>query len=120
TGGVAMSWETLYRRKVMDADTALASVLSGNRIYIGGGAGVPIHLTEALARKAGRLHDVELTHILTLAPAPYVAPAYQDSFRVNALFIGPNVRSAVNEGRADFTPVFLSEIPRLFREGYLP
>ena len=115
-----MSWETLYRRKVMDADTALASVLSGNRIYIGGGAGVPIQLTEALARKAGRLHDVELTHILTFAPAPYVDPAYQDSFRVNALFIGPNVRSAVNEGRADFTPVFLSEIPRLFREGYLP
>jgi acetyl-CoA hydrolase len=63
---------------------------------------------------------VEITHILTFAPAPYVAPEYEQNFRVNALFIGHNVRRAVQEGRADFTPVFLSEIPRLFSEGHLP
>lgn len=115
-----MIWENIYRRKVMDADTALASVLSGNRIYIGGGAGVPVKLTEALTRRAHVLRDVEITHILTFAPAPYVQPEYEQSFRVNALFIGRNVRKAVQTGRADFTPIFLSEIPGLFRNGHLP
>ena len=115
-----MNWKDIYRSKVMDVDTALASVLSGNRIYIGGGAGVPVELTQGLTHRAPHLRNVEITHILTFAPAPYVAPEYQESFRVNALFIGHNVRRAVQEGRADFTPVFLSEIPRLFREGYLP
>jgi acetyl-CoA hydrolase len=115
-----MNWKDIYRSKVMDVDTALASVLSGNRIYIGGGAGVPVELTQGLTHRAPHLRNVEITHILTFAPAPYVAPEYQESFRVNALFIGHNVRRAVQEGRADFTPVFLSEIPRLFREGHLP
>lgn len=110
-----MNWEEIYRRKVMDADTALSSILSGNRIYIGGGAGVPKCLTNALTHRAGELRDVEITHILTFAEAPYVAPKFQDAFRVNALFIGPNVRGAVEQGLADFTPVFLSEIPDLFR-----
>ena len=110
-----MNWEIIYRRKLMDADTALASILSGNRIYIGGGAGVPKSLTEALTRRANELCDVEITHILTFAEAPYTEEQYQHAFRVNALFIGPNVRQAVREGRADFTPVFLSEIPNLFR-----
>lgn len=115
-----MNWERLYQRKVTDAATALRSIESGNRVYIGGGAGVPVMLVEALTKQSNRLHHVELTHVLTFANAPYVAPAYQDSFRVNALFIGSNVRTAVQEGRADFTPVFLSEIPDLFRRGILP
>jgi acetyl-CoA hydrolase len=115
-----MNWETLYQRKVTDVATALACIQSGNRIYLGGGAGVPIRLIEGLMKRAGTLQDVELTHILTFADAPYADPAYQDSFRVNALFIGSNVRTAVQAGRADFTPVFLSEIPRLFRNGILP
>lgn len=110
-----MNWESVYRRKVMGVDTALASILSGNRIYIGGGAGVPKCLAGALTRRADELRDVEITHILTFADAPYAEEQYQDSFRVNALFIGPNVRDAVREGRADFTPVFLSEIPDIFR-----
>ncbi|MFW6184021.1 MAG: acetyl-CoA hydrolase/transferase family protein [Chloroflexota bacterium] len=111
-----MNWQEIYRRKVMDVDTALASILSGNRIYIGGGAGVPKKLTAGLTRCADQLRDVEVTHILTFADAPYVEPQYQHSFRVNALFIGPNVRKAVQQGNADFTPVFLSEIPALFRK----
>ncbi len=112
-----MGWETIYRRKVTDLDTALSNIQSNNRIYIGGGAGVPIQLSQGLIRRAAELENVEVTHILTFADAPYVQPAYAKSFRVNALFIGANVRTAVQEGRADFTPVFLSEIPRLFREG---
>lgn len=116
-----MSWETIYRRKVTDLDTALSNIQSNNRIYIGGGAGVPIKLSQGLVRRAAELENVEVTHILTFADAPYVQPEYARSFRVNALFIGANVRTAVQDGRADFTPIFLSEIPRLFREdGPLP
>ncbi len=110
-----MSWSEIYRQKVTDVDTALQAIQSGNRIYVGGGAGVPKSLCGGLARRAPELRDVEVAHILTFADAPYADPQYQESFRVNALFIGQNVRKAVQEGRADFTPVFLSEIPRLFR-----
>lgn len=115
-----MNWETIYRHKVTDADTALATIESGNRVYLAGGAGVPKELIQGLTRRADMLRDVELTHILTFAEAPYAQPDYQESFRVNALFIGENVREAVHAGRADFTPVFLSEIPGLFRSGLLP
>ena len=115
-----MNWETIYRRKVTDVDTALSNIQSGNRVYLAGGAGVPQELIQGLTRRAEHLSDVELTHILTFAEAPYAAPQYQKSFRVNALFIGHNVRTAVREGRADFTPIFLSEIPSLFRNGLLP
>ena len=115
-----MNWETLYRSKVTDVATALGIIESGNRIYVGGGAGVPIELTKGLTARAPELRDVELTHILTFAEAPYCQPEFSDSFRVNALFIGHNVRKAVHEGRADFTPVFLNEIPGLFKNGYLP
>ncbi|MCB8982548.1 MAG: acetyl-CoA hydrolase/transferase family protein [Ardenticatenaceae bacterium] len=115
-----MNWETLYRSKVTDVATALSVIQSNNRIYIGGGAGVPVELTKGLTSRAPELKNVELTHILTFAAAPYCDPAYQDNFRVNALFIGHNVRQAVQEGRADFTPIFLNEIPGLFRDGYLP
>jgi 4-hydroxybutyrate CoA-transferase len=115
-----MNAEALYRQKITDVQTALSVIKSGDRVYIGGGAGVPIKLTQGLAECAPVLRDVELTHILTFAAAPYASPAYQDAFRVNALFIGPNVRQAVHEGRADFTPIFLSEIPGLFCNGILP
>jgi 4-hydroxybutyrate CoA-transferase len=114
-----MNWEEIYRRKVTSVNQALAAIQSGNRVYLGGGAGVPKALIDGLTARASELRGVELTHILTFADAPYVEPQYQKSFRVNALFIGPNVRQAVQKGQADFTPVFLSEIPDLFRNGPL-
>jgi acetyl-CoA hydrolase len=116
-----VNWEKLYRNKVTDADTALGCIKSGDRIYIGGGAGVPVEISQALIHRADQLRDVEITHILTFADAPYTRPEYQNSFRVNALFIGGNVRKAIQAGRADFTPVFLNEIPSLFHlNGPLP
>ncbi|MCB8944715.1 MAG: acetyl-CoA hydrolase/transferase family protein [Ardenticatenaceae bacterium] len=115
-----MNWEALYQRKVKPAAAAVEAIQPGNRVYLGGGAGVPVTLTNALVQHAPAVRDVELVHILTFAEAPYAAPAYQDNFRVNALFIGSNVRRAIQEGRADFTPIFLSEIPHLFRDGFLP
>jgi acetyl-CoA hydrolase len=115
-----MNWQSLYHHKITDVATALSAIQSGNRLYLGGGAGVPIQLARGLVDYAPNVHDVEITHILTFADAPYAAPAYQDHYRVNALFIGSNVRKAIENGRADFTPVFLSEIPDLFRNGILP
>lgn len=115
-----MRWPTLFREKIESAGEAAARVPSGARIYLGGGAGVPQTLVQALAQRNGHVQNVELVHMLHFGPAPYVDPAYADSFRHNAVFIGGNVRGAVQAGRADFTPVFLSEIPRLFQEEILP
>ena len=115
-----MNWDTIYRKKVTDVQTALSVIESNQRIYVGGGAGVPIQLINGLVDRAPYVQNVEITHILTFADAPYVDAIHADSFRHNALFIGHSVRAAVQEGRADFTPIFLSEIPELFRTGPLP
>ncbi len=115
-----MSWMELYRKKVTIPEEAVSVVQSHQRVYIGGGSGVPQQLIHALMNRAPELEDVEIIHILHFGDAPYVSEKYQKSFRHNALFIGPNVRNAVQEGHADFTPIFLSEIPRLFRLGILP
>lgn len=115
-----MNWQKIYQQKVTSAADALAVVQSGNRVYMGGGAGVPVTLMQALVARAPELENVELTHILTFADAPYAAERYKKHFRVNALFIGGNVRRAVAGGWADFTPIFLSDIPSLFRDGTLP
>ncbi|HCN05031.1 MAG TPA: 4-hydroxybutyrate CoA-transferase [Bacteroidetes bacterium] len=101
------------------AEEAIAAVQSGNRLYLHSVAAVPHVLISELIRQAPRLKNVEIVHLHTEGPAPYTAPSYADSFRVNCLFIGANTRAAVQEGRADYTPVFLSEIPGLFRSGLL-
>jgi 4-hydroxybutyrate CoA-transferase len=102
------------------AADAVKVVRSGQRVYIGGGCGIPVVLAGELARRAPELQDVEIIHVLTAGTSAWVTPEASTAFRDNSLFIGPNVRGAVQEGRADFTPVFLSEVPRLFREGHLP
>ena len=113
-------WPQQYLHKLSTTEEALQSVKSGQRVYIGGGCGEPIVLAQGLVRRAPELSNVEIIHILTAGHAAYIAPELSSSFRVNSLFIAANVRGAVQTGRADFTPVFLSEIPRLFRENHLP
>ncbi len=103
--------------RFVSADEAVRAVAPGDRIYLHGGASTPGILIEALMRRAPELQGVEITHLHTEAPAPYAAAAMRGHFRHNALFIGPNVRQAVAAGLADYTPVFLSEIPALFRPG---
>jgi len=104
---------------IVDADTALQLVESGNRVYLHEAAMVPFELLDALCRRAMDLTGVETISLHTEGPAPHVDPQLQGHLRHNALFVGSNVREAVNAGRADYTPVFLSQVPALFR-GVLP
>jgi 4-hydroxybutyrate CoA-transferase len=115
-----MAWVEQYRSKVVSADEAVKSIKSGNRIFLTGNCSVPKIALAALVKRAHELQNVEICHALTIGSADYVAPEMEGHLRVNALFIGHNVRKAVQEGRADFTPVLLSEFPFLFKEGYLP
>ena len=94
---------------------------SGNRIFIGSNAAVPNALIEDIIANSQALHDIEVVHILTLSDDIWVEPEHRDLFKVNAFFIGgEKIRKAINEGRADYTPSFLSEIPKLFNENILP
>ncbi len=112
-----MSWESEYVKKLQTADDALRCVESGMRVYIQPGCAEPETLVEALVRRGPEVHDVEIVHLLTMGCAPYVAPDMEGHFRHNAMFIGGNVREAINEGRADYTPIYLSEIEGLFESG---
>jgi 4-hydroxybutyrate CoA-transferase len=104
----------------LSADDAIAHIESGIRVFITGNCSFPHQLMAALVRRAPCLKDVELVQVLTVGNADYVQPDMQGHLRVNTLFISENVRAAVNDGRADFTPCRLSEIPLLFKSGALP
>mgnify|MGYP000906286133 CR=1 FL=1 len=108
-------WQTRYKDKLATPAQAVRLIKPGRRIHIGSGAAEPVRLVEALVTHADHLADNEVVHLLTLGPAPYVRPELADRFRHIAFFIGENVREAVQEGRADYMPVFLSEIPQLIR-----
>jgi 4-hydroxybutyrate CoA-transferase len=115
-----MSWQIEYRKKLRTPDEALRCVQSGMRVYIQPGCAEPETLVEALIRRAPAVLDVEIVHMMTLGCAPYVAPEMAGHFRHNAVFIGANVREAINDGRADYTPIYLSEIEELFENGEMP
>jgi len=115
-----MSWEPDYKKKLQTADEALQCVRSGARVYIQPGCAEPEALVEALMRRAPELYGVEIVHMMTMGCAPYVAPEMAGHFRHNAMFIGGNVRAAINDGRADYTPIHLSEIEALFESGEMP
>jgi 4-hydroxybutyrate CoA-transferase len=115
-----MSWEMQYKKKLRTPDEALRSVQSGMRVYIQPGCAEPETLVEALMRRGPYVEDVEIVHMMTMGAAPYVAPEMAGHFRHNAVFIGSNVRDAINDGRADYTPIYLSEIEELFESGAMP
>jgi len=112
--------EQEYRQKVTSAERAVELVHSGDRVYIHQGCAAPQVLIQALVGRAAELHNVEILHMLTLGNADYTRPEYAGHFRQNSLFMGCNVREAIAAGRADYTPICLSEIEGLFCSGELP
>lgn len=104
----------------VSADEAVRIVESNDRVYVHSVSMAPTLLTEALTRRHEELSNVEMIHLHTEGPAAYADPQYRDSFHVNSLFIGANVRHTLREGNGSYTPVFLSEVPILFRENILP
>jgi acyl-CoA hydrolase len=116
----AFDWRLRFADRLTTPEEAIRLLRPGHRIFIGSGAAQPVALVDAMVGYGRHLADNEVVHILTLGPAPYATPECADRFRHNGFFIGSNTRAAVREGRADFTPVFLSEIPSLFRSGRAP
>jgi acetyl-CoA hydrolase len=115
-----MNWLEMYADRVKSAADAVAEIKSDSRVFLTGNCSVPRVVLAALVARAQGLRNVEICQVLTVGAADYVAPEMAGHIRVNTLFISDNVRAAVNDGRADFTPCFLSEIPGLFRSGHLP
>ena len=102
------------------ADDAVKVIESGHRVFVHGVSAVPRALVEAMVRRSGELRDVEIVHLHTEGDAPYARAEHEKSFRVNALFVGANMREAIARGQADYVPIFLSEIPALFRKRAMP
>jgi 4-hydroxybutyrate CoA-transferase len=115
-----MTWKEEFRSRRMTAAQALGAVHSGARVWIQSGVGTPSTLVNALVARASDLRDVEVVHMMTLGSADYTKPEYEGRFRHRGLFLGANTRDAVAAGRADYTPIFLSEIEGLFVSGAMP
>jgi acyl-CoA hydrolase len=115
-----MDWLAEYRKRRLSAEEAVRRIQSDQRIYVSGNAATPFGLLRALAARAGELERVEVLHVLLLGEDPLSAPGVRERFRHNALFVGLADRAAVNEGQADYVPVHLHAIPRLFANGRLP
>lgn len=115
-----MSWFDNYKKKKCSLEEAVSVVKSKDRVYVSGNAASPSTLMGALALRKEELQDVEITHVLLFGDDPFSKPGMEGHFRHNSLFVGPADRKAINEGNADYIPVFLYEIPSLFHLGLLP
>jgi acyl-CoA hydrolase len=104
----------------ISGEEAVKAIKPGNRVFIHGGAATPHHLINKMVERASELWNVELVSISLQGNISFADPKYKDSFFINSLFVSAPVRKAVNDGRGDYVPVFLSEIPNLFRRNVLP
>jgi acetyl-CoA hydrolase len=115
-----VAWNKIYESRIVTAEEAVRAIKSNTRVFLTGNASVPQKVLAALVDYAPNLENVEIAQALTIGPADYVSPNMEAHLRVNTMFISHNIRKAVQEGRADFTPVLLSEFPLLFKRGHLP
>ncbi len=115
-----MTATSIYQSRVTTAQEAVRTIQSGHRVFLTGNVSVPQKLLAALVEYAPEITNVEICQALTVGSADYVSPEMEGHLRVNSMFISANIRQAVQEGRADFTPVLLSEFPLLFKRGILP
>jgi acyl-CoA hydrolase len=112
-------WRETCGSKLVSAADAVRKIRAGDRVFIGSACGEPQELVRAMAAYGDHLADTEVIHVLTLGVAPYAEPKYAANFRPNAFFIGSSVRDAVNTARADYTPIFLSQVPGLIRSRHM-
>ena len=115
-----MNWLDDYKSKLKSPAEAVRVIQCGHRVYYAGNAAIPWALVRALAERRDELHDVQLNHVLLIGKDPLSEEEMKGHFRHNSLFVGSADRQAVNDGRADYVPIFLHQIPRLFREGIIP
>ncbi|MDI6765622.1 MAG: acetyl-CoA hydrolase/transferase C-terminal domain-containing protein [Bacteroidota bacterium] len=115
-----MNWVYQYKDKLTTPEKAVSVVKSNDRIFISGNAATPFALMEALAARKDELQNVEINHVLLVGNDPFSEPGMEGHFRHNSLFVGPADRQAINEGRSDYVPVFLFEIPALFAKKIIP
>lgn len=115
-----VDWKQKYGSMLMTAEEAVARIRPGQRVFVGTGCAEPLELVSALTERARDLPDTEIVHLLTFGKAPYAREELAQYFRVNSFFIAENVRGIIQEGLGDYTPIFLSDIPRLFKSGQLP
>jgi len=107
-------------RKNISADEGVKIIQSGDRVFIHGSAATPAYILEALQKRHAELRNVELVSITTLGNINFNNPVYKDSFFINSLFVSETTRAVVNSDHGDYVPIFLSQIPQLFKEGILP
>jgi len=110
----------IYSKKLTTADEAVKKIKSGDNIVIQPGCAVPLELVRAMVRRKDELENVTIYHILIVGELPYVNPGMEKHFKHKAFFTGANTRKAVHEGRAEFIPIFLSEVPLLFKRNIIP
>jgi len=115
-----MPWVDEYKKKLATASEAMSIIKSNERVFISGNAATPYVLVNALAARKDELKNIELVHVLLLGDDPFSKPEMEGHFRHNSLFVGPADREAINEGRADYIPIFLHQIPALFFSGQMP
>jgi 4-hydroxybutyrate CoA-transferase len=116
----SMGWKEAYHKKIRAPQDAVSYIKSGDRVVIGHAAGEPSILVEAMVDKAPRYEGVEIVHMVAMGKGRYCLPEYEKNFRHNSIFAGPCTRKAIEEGRGDFTPIFFSEVPDLFRTSLRP
>ena len=107
-------------KKSISAEDAVKIIQSGNRVFIHGSAATPVHILKSLQKRHTELNNVELVSITTLGDINFDNPLYKDSFFINSLFVSETSRSVVNSDHGDYVPIFLSEIPQLFKKNILP
>ena len=113
-------WQETYRDMIATPRQAAKLIKPGQRVFIGTGCGEPVALVNALTDRVHELADVEIIQLLAKGEAPYADRRFSDCFKVNSFFIGTTIRQHIQEGLGDYTPVLLSDIPRLFSSGSLP
>lgn len=113
-------WQEIYKKKLVSSVEAVKHIKSGDRVVIGHACSEPTELVNAMVENKNQYKNVEIVHMVAMGKSQYTDPEMADHFRHNALFVGGSTRKAVNENRADYTPSFFYEIPRLFNEKYLP